>query len=47
MQNNIIVVNINKLKELITMALDLWLDNTYEGLRAEILKLIGGGKIFC
>lgn len=44
MQTNIINTNKDNFNELITMALDLWPDNTYEGLEAEVLDLMNGDK---
>jgi aminoglycoside 6'-N-acetyltransferase I len=44
MTTKIISANKDNLNELITMALDLWPDNTFEGLEDEILGLMDGEK---
>lgn len=44
MQTNIIISNKDNINELVTMALDLWPDNIYEELKAEILDLMNGKK---
>lgn len=44
MITKIIGANKDNLNELVTMALDLWTDNTFEGLKSEILGLMDGNK---
>lgn len=44
MYTNIINASKDNLNELITMALELWADNIYEDLEAEVLDLMNGDK---